>query len=191
VHTARLMPFLVLAGACVVIARSAQADTGGAHPSSATASSSSVEVAWIRAGVLLGPSFEPEPAFEAGTRLSLFEINWPHFYVVPVAATWTMTSVGRISFAFGVELGWLHRWGANQLRLGISPGFGVWGLGDSRTFTEGAAMRPAIRYRHYWARLGLELAIELPLVVGRESQGGSPPVVVHGWTPLLGLSIGM
>ena len=148
-------------------------------------------VDWVRVGLLIG--VEPEGAgnettAQGGASLSLFGLSWQHLYLVPVATVVAVSGHGLIAFSAFAEPGWLGRWGDNQLRVGLGLGFGFRGLFDSAGFVVGAALRPAIRFRHYWGRFGIEVSAEVPLVVG---PGGGTQVLVRGWSPLVGLSVGM
>jgi hypothetical protein len=147
-------------------------------------------VDWFRAGILVGVEPEDPPTtFKGGFSLSLFGLAWQHVYLVPVASTVTMSGNALLAFSATGETGWLGRWGDHQLRAGVGLGFGFNNLGASGQFLAGAAIRPAVRYRHYWGRFGLEVSVEVPLVVG--PGGGPSRARIQGWSPLLGLSFGL
>jgi hypothetical protein len=158
-------------------------------------------IGWVRAGALLGGQIEHNRIAQAGFKLQFFEVDWQSAYAVPLMTAWTF-GLGdpgpynrQIDFMVGGEAGFLHRWADDRLMLGVA--FGLAGGGPWTM--AGLALRPTIRYRHYWGRLGVEVSLEVPLIMGkvvhfteREFTPGEPAGWhVSGWLPVLGFSIGM
>lgn len=161
-------------------------------------------VDWIRAGILMGPQSDPEPSVYLGMKLSLCGLDWQHFYLIPFQFTFggsAQLDGGNVPVyldsMWAAEVGYMHRWTRDEFRLGVAVGYTLGGGYWKDEELEGAGIRPTVRYRHYWGRVGLEVSLEWPIVIGEailwsienaESRRGYKTWLGY---PLVGVTVGM
>jgi hypothetical protein len=154
------------------------------------------QIDWVRLGLVCGPELDTRrwdqtTSVKIGAKLSLATFSWKSFYVIPVDFVATYSFNGLIDIILTPEVGFLHRWGAHQIRIGAGVGFAYYGWAEERVNRYfGVAFRPAIRYRRYWDKFGLEIGVELPLRIQAKENGGHIGGV-SGYSPLFSISGGM
>lgn len=152
-------------------------------------------VDWVRAGFLVGIDLETGPTTSlGGAQVGLFGLGWGGFYLLPLNAQVVASGNRTVNFDADLELGWRGDWKDDQVRVGVGLGYGFWGHGRGDLFVQGACIRPAARYRRYWDDVGVEVSVQVPLVVGPGNGGpgyAGSRVVVRGWSPMLGVTVGM
>lgn len=143
---------------------------------------------WIRVGFVTGVQKQHHLQFHVGGRLALFGLDFGSAYFVPLVNEVTAAISPRdgIDTFHGIEVGWVKHMGDHTLLVGA-------GLGASVATYDGPIMglgfRPAIRYRAYTGRFGVEISLEIPFLFGRNLDHGD--AVAQGFFPFFGFSLGM
>jgi len=165
-------------------------------------------VDWFRFAILVGTGGM------AGGKISLFGIKLDNAFINPLQggglAGRTGTSEGHSYFGgytfVGMDVGYMFQKGHDVLIVGGLCQF-TWISGkDSPASSSkdssvgqnpilyGLGVGPFLKYRRYWGRFGLEISIDLPVVIGLErSFDGTTNYGFRVMTPLpiFGLSFGM
>ncbi len=150
-----------------------------------TADSSTPPLAtdWIRAQLLVGLTGS------VGGEVRLFGLKWPGFYltVAQGGLLWGLLGGHQgVHWYAGPELGWLMVRDRHQVSVGVGIGYG--GMeqllplpkkkwygrfsGDSAWVRLHAfQVSPAVRYRYYWGRGSVEVALVFPILFGPHRVG--------------------
>jgi hypothetical protein len=183
-----LVRLLSIACCAFVLVLGVHGNSYGQQESSIATETAETSLDWVRGGLVFGPDYTEELGFRLGAKVALFGITFTKLYVVPVSVTVLSSLEGLLDFAAYAETGWLGRWGENRLLVGIGVGYGVEKINAGGQFFQGVTLRPVAKYRRYCKRLGIEVFLELPLVL--DPAGIDRKDVVRGWLPLVGFSLG-